>query len=128
MSDVIFEAGDVVTCAFFGDREFVLEEIENSEYPILINYASSEGNRRYELFTREGLSHHHHSAPVLKFVRKKTKKRNIIELFKVSSENESFFLENNEFRTYEDAFDWIKKNGISGWVYSINKYYKIKDL
>ena len=70
MSNEIFEGGDVVTCAFFGDKEFVLEEIENSDYPILINYTSSEGNRRYELFTIEGLCHRYHSAPVLKLVRK----------------------------------------------------------
>jgi len=133
MSEVIFEAGDVVTCAFFGDREFVLEETSKNygydeKYPVTVRFLGEDGVSRDEVFTREGFSHVNHTAPVLKLVRKKTKKRTVIELFKIDSENESFFLKNNEFGSYEDAFDWIKRNGINGWVYSINKLYKIKDL
>lgn len=124
MSEVIFEAGDVVTCAFFGDKEFVLESnLTSKKYPVGI---TTDNAIRY--FTVNGKACAGDTHPVLKLVRKKAKNRNAIGIFKVSSENESFFLENNEFRAYEDAFDWIKKNGIIGWVYSIDKFYKIKDL
>ena len=133
MSNVIFEAGDVVTCAFYGDEEFVLEEIEkgfgyDEKYPIMVRFLTAKGDSCGEFFTREGLSHINHTSPVLKLVRKKIKKRNVIGLFRVNSENESFFLNNNEFDSYEDALDWIKGNGVNGWVYSIDKFYKIKDL
>lgn len=127
MSEVIFEAGDVVTCAFFGDKEFVLKEIDNSHYPILIDYVSESGNSRDEFFTRDGFSHDCHTSPVLKLVRKKIKKRNVIELFKINSENESFFLNNNEFGSYDDALSWIRKNGITSWEYQIEKFYKVKE-
>lgn len=123
MSEVTFEPGDVVTCAFYGDEEFVLSSEDGGLFPISINRGG-----KVIAFTLDGMYSTHHTAPVLKLVRKKAKNRNAIGLFKVSSENESFFLENNEFRTYEDAFDWIKKNGIIGWVYSIDKFYKINDL
>ena len=35
MSNTIFKAGDEVTCAFYGDRKFILEEIEDDDlYPL----------------------------------------------------------------------------------------------
>lgn len=123
MSNVIFEAGDVVTCAFFGDEEFVLVKGVDSDYPCQL-----ENESRWLSFTSDGKFHINHTSPVLKLVRKKTKKRTIIESFKIDSENESFFLENNEFGSYDDALDWIKRNGVNGWVYSIDKFYKINDL
>ena len=128
MSEVIFEAGDVVTCAFYGDEEFVLIDSNIRDYSLQINFLNNDGEEISNFFTRDGRYHSYHSAPVLKLVRKKTKKRNVIEFFKVNSENESFFLNNNEFDSYDDALDWIKGNGVNGWVYSIDKFYKIKDL
>ena len=133
MSNVIFEAGDVVTCAFFGDKEFVLGETEkgfgyDEKYPIMVRFLTTKGDSCDEFFTRDGFSHVNHTSPILKLVRKKTKKRVIIELFKVNSENESFFLNNNEFDSYDDALDWIKRNGVNGWAYSIDKFYKINNL
>lgn len=128
MSEVIFEAGDVVTCAFFGDKEFVLKESNLGKYPIQITFLDDDGVERLNSFTQDGKSSIYHTFPVLKLVRKKIKKRIIVELFKVNSENESFFLKNNEFGSYDDAFDWIKGNGVNGWVYSVYKFYKIKDL
>lgn len=124
MSDVIFEAGDFVTCAFFGDKMFVLEDYPSEEYPVC--FYDHNGDARS--FTENGKYYASDAFPVLRLVRKKTKKRNVIELFKVNSENESFFLENNEFGSYDDALDWIKGNGVNGWVYSIDKFYKINDL
>ena len=128
MSEVIFEAGDVVTCAFFGDKEFVLKESNLGKYPIQITFLNDDGVERMNSFTQDGKFSIYHTFPVLKLVRKKIKKRIVIEFFKVNSENESFLLQNNEFGSYDDAFDWIKRNGINGWLYSINKFYKIKDL
>lgn len=129
MSNEIFEVGDVVTCAFFGDKEFVLEDyVDDERYPITVRFLNGNGVNCDEIFTREGFSNVNHTSPVLKLVRKKTKKRVIIELFKVNSENESFFLNNNEFGSYDDALDWIKSNGLNGWTYSIDKFYKINDL
>lgn len=127
MSNVIFEAGDVVKCAFFGDEEFVLKEIDNSDYPILIDCASESGNRRDELFTRDGFFHVNHTSPALKLVRKKIKKRNIKDIFRVKSDNGTFLLD-QDFDSYEDALDWIKGNGLNGWAYSIDKFYKVDDL
>lgn len=124
MSDVIFEAGDVVTCAFFGDMEFTLEDYPLKGYPVC--FYDHKGDARS--FTENGKYHANDALPVLKLVRKKIKKRNVIEFFKIDSENESFFLENNHFNSYDDALDWIKGNGVSGWVYSIDKFYKINDL
>lgn len=126
MNNVIFEPGDVVTCAFFGDKEFVLKEINNSNYPILIDYVSESGNSRDEFFTREGFSHAHHAAPVLKLVRKKQKEREWIQVFRVACKNESFQLI-KEFDSYDDAFCWIKKSGIPSWEYQIEKFYKVKE-
>ena len=126
MSEVIFESGDVVTCAFFGDKEFVLREIENSEYPILISYATSGGSRRDEFFTREGLSHLHHSSPVLKLVRKKQKEREWVQVFRVACKNESFQLI-KDFDSYDDAFYWIKRSGITSWEYQIERFYKVRE-
>ena len=128
MSNEIFEAGDVVTCAFFRDEEFVLEESDLDKYPLQIAFLDKDGVERLSSFTQDGKSFIYHTFPVLKLVRKKTKKRNVIEFFKVNSENESFFLNNNEFDSYDDALDWIKGNGVNGWVYSIDKFYKINDL
>lgn len=124
MSNVTFEAGDVVTCAFFGDEEFVLKTSLSSEYPLC--FYAPDGCRRS--FSENGKFHVTDIYPILKLVRKKTKKRTVVELFKVNSENESFFLNNNEFGSYDDALDWIKSNGVNGWVYSIDKFYKINDL
>lgn len=128
MSDVIFEAGDVVTCAFFGDREFVLESYDCDMYPVCIFFADEDGMCGVTYFTKGGLLFYLHTTPVLKLVRKKIKKRTVIGLFKVNSENESFLLENNEFGSYDDALDWITRNGVNGWVYSIDKFYKINAL
>lgn len=128
MSEVIFEAGDVVTCAFFGDKEFVLESNDSDIYPVCIFFTDEGGGSSVTYFTKGGLLARWHKVPVLKLVRKKIKKRVVIELFKVNSENESFFLNNNEFGSYDDALDWIKSNGLNGWTYFIDKLYKIKDL
>lgn len=127
MSNVIFEAGDIVTCAFFGDEEFIIEGNYQSRYPLYITRYSEDATKRQISFTQDGKLFSFHTSPVLKLVRKKTKKRTVIELFKVDSENESFFLNNNEFGSYEDAFDWIKKNGIPSWEYQIEKFYKVKE-
>ena len=128
MSEVIFEAGDVVTCACVRDEEFVLEESDLDKYPLQIAFFDKDGVERLSSFTQDGKYSIHHTEPVLKLVRKKIKKRTVIEFFKVNSENESFLLENNEFGSYDDAFDWIKRNGVNGWVYSVDKLYKIKEL
>ena len=46
MSNEIFEAGDVVTCAFFGDEEFVLEESDLDKYPLQIAFLDKDGVER----------------------------------------------------------------------------------
>lgn len=48
MINEIFEAGDVVTCAFFGDEEFVLVETEkgfghDEKYPITVRFLIDRG-------------------------------------------------------------------------------------
>ena len=132
MSNVIFEAGDVVTCAFYGDEEFVLEEIEkgfgyDEKYPIMVRFLTAKGDSCGEFFTREGLSHVNHTSPVLKLVRKKQKEREWIQVFRVTSKNESFYLGKNDFESYDEAFFWIKGNGIPSWEYQIEKFYKVKE-
>lgn len=121
MNDEIFEAGDVVTCAFFGDREFVLTEVNSSEYPYRIDVKGV-----YWIFTLDGKYHISHTSPVLKLVRKKQKEREWIQVFRVACENESFQLI-KEFDSYDDAFCWIKKSGIPSWEYQIEKFYKVKE-
>lgn len=121
MSDVIFEAGDVVTCAFYGDREFVLKMSNLPDYPVCFLW----GEKYY--FTSNGRQNISHTSPVLKLVRKKIKKRNIKEIFRVKSDNGAFLLD-KDFDSYDDALDWIKGNGVNEWVYSIDKLYKVNDL
>lgn len=122
MSEVIFEAGDIVTCAFFGDREFVLIGGVNSDYPCKIE---SEGE--YWSFTLDGKYHISHTSPVLKLVRKKQKEREWIQVFRVTCKNKSFHLGKNEFDSHGDALSWIRKSGIPSWEYQIEKFYKVKE-
>lgn len=121
MSDVIFEAGDVVTCAFFGDKEFVLIKSDISMFPVKISI-----NNDDRCFTINGKSNVSDTAPILKLVRKKSKEREWIHVFRVACDNESFQLI-KEFESYEDAFNWIKRNGIPSWEYQIEKVYKVKE-
>ena len=128
MSNEIFETGDVVTCAFFGDEEFVLEKSDLVKYPLQIAFLDKDGVERLSSFTQDGKSFIYHTFPVLKLVRKKSKEREWIQVFRVTSKNKSFYLGKNEFRSYEDAFDWIRMiNGIPSWEYQIKKFYKIKE-
>ena len=127
MSEVIFEAGDVVTCAFFGDEEFVLKCNSSADmYPISISYTDKDNLGRVLLFTKDGRSFDYHTSPILKLVRKKSKEREWIQVFRVACENESFQLI-KEFDSYDDAFCWIKKSGIPSWEYQIEKFYKVKE-
>lgn len=127
MSNEIFEAGDVVTCAFFGDREFVLEDyVDDERYPITVRFLNGNGVNCDEIFTREGFSHVKHTSPVLKLVRKKQKEREWIQVFRVNCKNESFQLI-KEFDSHDDAFCWIKKSGIPSWEYQIEKFYKVTE-
>lgn len=122
MSEVIFEAGDVVTCAFFGDREFVLESNSTSKkYPVGI---ITDNTIRY--FTVNGKACADDTHPVLKLVRKKQKEREWIQVFRVACKNESFQLI-KEFDSYDDAFCWIKRSGIPSWEYQIEKFYRVKE-
>lgn len=121
MSDVIFEPGDVVTCAFFGDKEFVLEECNITMFPVCISI-----DMDYRYFTINGKSNIGDTSPVLKLVRKKQKEREWIQVFRVACKNESFQLI-KEFDSYDDAFCWIKKSGIPSWEYQIEKFYKVKE-
>lgn len=122
MSDVIFESGDVVTCAFFGDKEFVLESNSTSKkYPVGI---TTDNAIRY--FTVNGKACDSDTHPVLKLVRKKQKEREWIQVFRVACKNESFQLI-KEFDSYDDAFFWIKRSGITSWEYQIEKFYKVKE-
>ena len=132
MSNEIFEPGDVVTCAFFRDGEFVLEETNKNygydeKYPITVRFLTDNGVNRDEVFTRDGFSHVYHTAPVLKLVRKKSKEREWIQVFRVTSKNESFYLGKNDFESYDEAFFWIKGNGIPSWEYQVEKFYKVKE-
>ena len=122
MSDVIFEAGDVVTCALFGDEEFVLGENASREYPLCIH--TTDGDRRS--FSYNGKFHATDTSPILKLVRKKSKERECIQVFRVACKNESFQLI-KEFDSYDDAFCWIKRSGITSWEYQIEKFYKVKE-
>lgn len=122
MSEVVFEAGDVVTCVFYGDEEFVLKESNNSVYPVCISM-----NKDSRSFTENGKYHLSDTAPVLKLVRKKTKEREFVQVFRVACDNESFYLGKNEFDSYEDVFTWIRRNGIPSWEYKIEKVYKVKE-
>lgn len=122
MSEVIFEAGDVVTCAFFGDEEFVLVKGVGSDYPCRL-----ENESRWLSFTSDGKFNINHTSPVLKLVRKKSKERELVEVFRVACDNKSFHLSKNEFDSYDDAFCWIKKSGIPSWEYQIEKFYKVKE-
>lgn len=124
MNEVIFEAGDVVTCAFFGDEEFVLEKSNKSISPYPIHIKTSTGS--YWCFTTDGKYHVSNTAPILKLVRKKSKERELVEIYRVSCDNESFQLI-KEFESYEDAFTWIRRNGIPSWEYQIEKVYKVKE-
>lgn len=131
MNNEIFEPGDVVTCAFFGDKEFILVETEkgfghDEKYPIEVRFLIDRGDICSESFTREGFSHVNHTSPVLKLVRKKQKEREWIQVFMVACKNESFQLI-KEFDSYDDAFYWIKKSGIPSWEYQIEKFYKVKE-
>lgn len=122
MSEVIFEAGDVVTCVFFGDKEFVLEINSTSKkYPVGIIT-----NNAIRYFTVNGKAYDSDTHPVLKLVRKKSKEREWIQVFRVACKNESFQLI-KEFDSYDDAFYWIKKSGIPSWEYQIEKFYKVKE-
>ena len=122
MSDVIFEAGDVVTCAFFGDREFVLVKGNVSMFPVKISINNDD---RY--FTINGKSNVGDTAPVLKLVSKKQKERELVECFRVACDNKSFHLSKNEFDSHGDALSWIRKSGIPSWEYQIEKIYRIKE-
>lgn len=122
MSNVIFEAGDVVTCAFFGDKEFVLKTSLSREYPLC--FYTTDGDRRS--FSENGKFHVTDTHTVLKLVRKKQKECEWIQVFRVACENESFQLI-KEFDSYDDAFYWIKKSGIPSWEYQIEKFYKVKE-
>lgn len=125
MSDVIFEAGDVVTCAFFGDEDFVLIESNIRDYPIQINFLDKDGKERSNCFTRDGRDYSYHTSPVLKLVRKKSKERELAESFMVKRLSDSFYL--NVTDSYDSALDWIKLRGIPSWEYQIEKFYKIKE-
>jgi len=125
MSNEIFEAGDVVTCVFFGDKEFVLRESYNSDYPIQIDF-SVNGRDRLHTFMLDGRNYLYHTEPVLKLVRKKSKEREWIQVFRVACKNESFQLI-KEFDSYDDAFYWIKKSGITSWEYQIERFYKVRE-
>lgn len=118
MSNEIFEAGDVVTCAFFGDEEFVLIKSEGSMFPVKI---CINNDRRY--FTINGKSNVSDTTPVLKLVRKKSKERELVEIYKVARP----FSSDKSFDTYEEALDWIKEDGITSHEYQIEKIYKIKE-
>ena len=121
MSNEVFETGDVVTCAFFVDREFVLEKGDITMFPIRISFDND-----YRYFTINGKSNVSDTAPVLKLVRKKQKEREWIQVFRVACKNESFQLI-KEFDSYDDAFCWIRKSGITSWEYQIEKFYKVKE-
>lgn len=119
MSDVIFEAGDVVTCAFFGDKEFVLESNSTSKkYPVGI---ITDNSIRY--FTINGKSNISDTTPVLKLVRKKQKEREVVEIYRVVGA----FSIDESFDTYEEAFYWIKGSWVPPGVYQIEKFYKVKE-
>lgn len=122
MSNEIFEAGDVVTCAFFGDEEFVLIKSEGSMFPVKI---CINNDRRY--FTINGKSNVSDTAPVLKLVRKKSKEREVVQVFRITCDNKSFHLGKNEFDSHDDVLSWIRRNGIPSWEYQIDKFYKVKE-
>ena len=93
----------------------------------MVRFLTAKGDSCGEFFTREGLSHVNHTSPVLKLVRKKQKEREWIQVFRVTSKNESFYLGKNDFESYDEAFFWIKGNGIPSWEYQVEKFYKVKE-
>lgn len=98
--DFIFQAGDKVKCAFFGDEVFVLVDnniYNTADYPLMLSKVGDQG-----MFTTDGRLHTSHTHPVLTLVerpKKKIKKkywvasyknvtRTLIASFLVGSEHE----------------------------------------
>ena len=125
MSEVIFEPGDIVTCAFFGDREFVLESYDCDMYPVCIFFADEDGKSVVTYFTKGGLFFDFHITPVLKLVRKKSKEHELVESFMVKHMGDNFYL--NVTDSYESALAWIKLRGNPIYEYQIEKFYKVKE-
>ena len=123
MSEVTFEVGDIVTCAFFGDREFVLRESNVRDYSLQINFLDKDGEEISNCFTRDGRYHSYHTSPILKLVHKKSKERELVEYFMVKQDNICL----NVTEYYISALDWIKLRGTLGCEYQIEKLYKIKE-
>lgn len=120
MDKVTFEAGDVVTCVFYGDEEFVLSREDGGSFPI--NF------KRYGrdiTFTLDGRYSISHTTPVLKLVRKHKKDNELVTVYTIRVHMIGRYRE--EFDTYEKAVEWIKTNGNSKMDYKIDKIYRIKE-
>lgn len=127
MDKVTFEAGDTVTCAFYGNKEFVLEKSNSIDYPLCFSVLVTElfTYTKAYYFTTDGRTNKIHTSPVLKLVRKHIKENELVTVYTIRVHMIGRYRE--EFDTYEKAVEWIKTNGNSKMDYKIDKIFRVKE-